>query len=671
MTKMQAIKNSFFLKAISYILLPIIVASLILSIIYISLSNEYGKSNNLKDSYFNSSGFSYEYISNLISNIRRIDNGYIEENNNGIFSKIEDNIYYTDYEFIHNDITSYIKYIIINNETNEIYTNVQSSNYLEDAKTFLNKKMYWIYENKDSIFTNIDTLSKDKIKYLISSYGYISYITKYSIYSYLDIDNFDFSNYIKVGFTLLSIFDYVPFLADILIPVDIVLLCIIIVYLLWSIGHSKTASMIHLTALDRFPYELLLIVFFTIFGMCFSFFEVILLYANIPTNLVISLLFIGYIGAYISLAIIVDSTIRRIKAKEFWHSFLVYKIYNRIKKYLHNASDRVLDKSDSQRNIIIFYIIFIIISSILGLTFFTGISFLILLAFWIWTLYKLLQFNKRLNKIKNALHEIYMGNSNINLDTDELKGTLKELAIYVNDISNGFNNAIQEKLKSERLKTELITNVSHDIKTPLTSIINYVDLLKQEDIKDEKVLEYLNVLDSKSQRLKKLIEDLVEASKASSGNVKLNIEEINLSELLKQVTGEFKDKFDEKNLIIDLDLPSNNIKIEADNRYMYRIIENLYSNVSKYAMDNTRVYISLTNSNNEIKLEIKNISKEKLNISADELMQRFVRGDKSRFTEGSGLGLSIARSLSELQNCKFDIEIDGDLFKAILIWNIK
>jgi len=283
----------------------------------------------------------------------------------------------------------------------------------------------------------------------------------------------------------------------------------------------------------------------------------------------------------------------------------------------------------------------------------------------------LLQFNKNLNNIKNALHEVYIGNPNIELNSEELKGTLKELAIYVNDISNGFNNAIQEKLKSERLKTELITNVSHDIKTPLTSIINYVDLLKQEDIKDKKVMEYINVLDSKSQRLKKLIEDLVEASKASSGSVKLNIEEINLSELLKQVTGEFKDKFDEKNLIVDLDLPSSNIKIQADNRYMYRIIENLYSNVSKYAMDNTRVYISLIKSNNQIKLEIKNISKEKLNITADELMQRFVRGDKSRFTEGSGLGLSIAKSLSELQNCSFNIEIDGDLFKAVLIWNIK
>ena len=200
MTKMQAIKNSFFLKAISYIFLPIIVASLILSIIYISLSNEYGNSNNLKESYFNSSGFSYEYISDLITNIRRIDNGNIDENNNGIYSKIEENLYYTDNEYMYNDITSYIKYIIINNETNEIYTNVQASNYLEEAKTFSNNKMYWIYENNDNISSNIDTLSKDKIKYLMASYGDISYITKYSIYSYLDIDNFEFSNYIKVRF---------------------------------------------------------------------------------------------------------------------------------------------------------------------------------------------------------------------------------------------------------------------------------------------------------------------------------------------------------------------------------------------------------------------------------------------------------------------------------------
>ena len=246
---------------------------------------------------------------------------------------------------------------------------------------------------------------------------------------------------------------------------------------------------------------------------------------------------------------------------------------------------------------------------------------------------------------------------------------MKELATYVNDVSNGFSNAVQESLKSERLRTELITNVSHDIKTPLTSIINYVDLIKQENIEDEKVNEYIKVLDQKSQRLKKLIDDLVEASKASSGNVKLNIEEINLDELLKQVIGEFEDRFDEKKLTVDLNLPRENVKILADNRYMYRIIENLFSNISKYSMENTRVYIDLINTGYMIKLEIKNVSKEKLNISADELMQRFVRGDKSRYTEGSGLGLSIAESLAGLQNIKFKIEIDGDLFKAILQWD--
>jgi len=198
MTKMQAIKNSFFLKALSYILIPIIVASLILSIIYISLSNEYGNSNNLRDSYFTSNNFSYEYISNIISNIRRIDKSYSDEDNNGIYNKIEDNIYYTDNEYTYNDITTYIKYIIINNETNEIFTNVQSTNYLEDAKTFSNNKMYWIYENEGEISTNIDILSKDRIKYFLSNYEDISYISKYSIYSYLDTNNFDFSNYIKV-----------------------------------------------------------------------------------------------------------------------------------------------------------------------------------------------------------------------------------------------------------------------------------------------------------------------------------------------------------------------------------------------------------------------------------------------------------------------------------------
>jgi len=275
-----------------------------------------------------------------------------------------------------------------------------------------------------------------------------------------------------------------------------------------------------------------------------------------------------------------------------------------------------------------------------------------------------------MTKIQKALKSIYEGDININLNEKELSGVLKEMAIYVNDIAGGFSNAVEASIKSERMKTELITNVSHDIKTPLTSIINYVDLLKKENIKNEKAKEYLEVLEVKSQRLKKLIEDLIEASKASSGNIKLEKQLININELIKQVTGEFEDKFNNKNLEVIVDYLKEDVKILADNRYIYRIIENLYSNISKYALENSRVYVDIKKDDNKVNIAIKNISKERLNISEEELMQRFVRGDSSRNTEGSGLGLSIATSLTELQGGKFNIYLDGDLFKVVLEFEV-
>lgn len=225
-------------------------------------------------------------------------------------------------------------------------------------------------------------------------------------------------------------------------------------------------------------------------------------------------------------------------------------------------------------------------------------------------------------------------------------------------------------MKSERMKVELITNVSHDIKTPLTSIINYVDLLKKEKIENEQAKEYIEILDSKSQRLKKLTEDLVEASKVSTGNISLKLEKINVVELIKQATGEFEDKFKKRGLESIINVDENEINIMADSRYMYRVIENLFSNVSKYALENSRVYIDIkeNSSTNNVIIEVKNISKDKLNISAEELMQRFVRGDKSRTTEGSGLGISIAQNLTELQKGKFELKLDGDLFKVKLMF---
>ena len=228
-------------------------------------------------------------------------------------------------------------------------------------------------------------------------------------------------------------------------------------------------------------------------------------------------------------------------------------------------------------------------------------------------------------------------------------------------------------MKSERMKAELITNVSHDIKTPLTSIINYVDLLKQENIQDEKAREYIEILENKSQRLKKLTEDLVEASKVSTGNIAMKLEKINIVELIKQATGEFEDKFKKRELEPIINSNQNEINIMADSKYMYRIIENLYSNISKYALENSRVYVDIKVHKTEpvpnVQIEIKNISKDRLNISADELMQRFVRGDKSRTSEGSGLGISIAQNLTELQQGIFELKLDGDLFKVKLTFN--
>ena len=668
---MDKIRNSALLKILSYILIPIVVATFILSILYLNLKDDYNTGNigNEREQYIQSENFADQYVSSIIYKVSRINKGYISLEDNGIYDKIDENIYYDRSYDYYDEVESFIKYIIIDNETNEIYTNIQSKDFIEETKHFSEKEFYWNYEN-GTIQTNIEKINQDNIKYLYLPSNGMSTLSNYNIYTYLDLDALQYSSNYAIRTALFSAFEKNPNLAEVLIPVSIVIFVIIISYLIWAIGHSKQSEGITLNSIDKIPYEILITIFgIILLSICVIIAQVILMYANISTNLLLSTLFLAYVGSYICLAIVTVSTIKRIKARKFWHSFLIYKIYKKIKTAIKNQTSKVLDKSDSQKKIIIGYIAFIFVSSILGLTFFTGISFLLLLALWIWVLYKLLEYNKKLNQIKSALREIYNGNNNVHLNTDELKGTLKELATYVNDVSNGFSNAVQESLKSERLRTELITNVSHDIKTPLTSIINYVDLIKQENIEDEKVNEYIKVLDQKSQRLKKLIDDLVEASKASSGNVKLNIEEINLDELLKQVIGEFEDRFDEKKLTVDLNLPRENVKILADNRYMYRIIENLFSNISKYSMENTRVYIDLINTGYMIKLEIKNVSKEKLNISADELMQRFVRGDKSRYTEGSGLGLSIAESLAGLQNIKFKIEIDGDLFKAILQWD--
>ena len=228
------------------------------------------------------------------------------------------------------------------------------------------------------------------------------------------------------------------------------------------------------------------------------------------------------------------------------------------------------------------------------------------------------------------------------------------------------STAISERIKSERMKTELITNVSHDIKTPLTSIINYVDLLQKEQIENDKAKEYLEVLDRQAKRLKKLIEDLIEASKAATGNIKFQMESVNARMILNQSIGEFEERLAGNQITLVSNVPEEDVYVWADNRYLWRVFDNLMNNIVKYAQPGTRAYVDMTQSEGTITFTFRNTSKNELNISADELMERFVRGDASRNTEGNGLGLSIARSLTESMDGKMDLAIDGDLFKVIL-----
>lgn len=271
-----------------------------------------------------------------------------------------------------------------------------------------------------------------------------------------------------------------------------------------------------------------------------------------------------------------------------------------------------------------------------------------------------------LRTLQDGGEKLAAGDLNYKVPLKKLKWAFRSHGENLNSIRESIQKAVEEQMKSERMKTELITNVSHDIKTPLTSIVNYVDLMKKEEMPNEKTKEYLEVLDRQSARLKKLTEDLVEASKASTGNITVNFQRTDVNVLLSQCAGEYQERLKKKGLDLVLTPAEGAPAISADGRLLWRVFENLLSNIEKYAMEGTRVYLTCEKREDRVEILFRNISADPLNISADELMERFVRGDSSRNTEGSGLGLSIARSLTQLQRGTFRLSIDGDLFKAVL-----
>ena len=282
------------------------------------------------------------------------------------------------------------------------------------------------------------------------------------------------------------------------------------------------------------------------------------------------------------------------------------------------------------------------------------------------TLWLVCRWTLQWKHLQEGTDKILGGEPDHHIDTEHMFHDLATHAGQLNDLGRAVGAAVEERIQSERFRAELITNVSHDLKTPLTSIINYVDLLKKQGLDSPRAPEYLEVLDRKSQRLKKLTEDLVEASKASTGSLSVHLERLGMVQLFQQALGEFQERFAQTGLTLVPGFPAEELWIPADGRHLWRVIDNLLSNCNKYAQPGTRIYADIFRQEGRVVLTIKNVSRQQLNIPAERLMERFVRGDEARSTEGSGLGLSIARSLTELQGGQFHIEIDGDLFKAVV-----
>ena len=660
-------------KIVGYILIPIFIVISILSALSL-----YYKSENQQvqeaDSFFNTDNFMYMYSASIINNFAintdalLIENSdgetYYESNIYGTYDDYQDNVQIGDKTGRINYLTSYeyknFKYLIIDNKNSVAYTNVEHTmltDTIEEIKQRIaDNTVYWNYE-QGNVETSIEKLKMEEIRYK-NTYERISEAGDFNVYTSLenDLPYYDQYRTNKTVFDMAKIL-YKPALY--LLPISIVAVLAITILNCFLIGLRNEKGEVILNSFDKTPLLVALILIFILLMIGFGFLAAL---ASENLTIILTGVAIGAVIIYMSFIFFLETIIKRIKSKTLLRNTITYRILRWAKS--------VVTSMTRNANMTVKLILVVIGFGILNIIGFSmrrdGMGILILIATWVYGFVKIHQWLVRYAEIKNAINQIYMGNTEVHLDENRYKGSLHEIAVQVNDIAGGLSNAIQEKLKSERLKTELITNVSHDIKTPLTSIINYVDLLKKEEMPNEQAREYLSILDNKSQRLKRLTEDLVEASKASSGNIKLNMERLNVNELLKQISGEFEDKFKARKLEEVMSLPEKSVYINADSRYMYRVLENMYSNISKYAMENTRVYIDVIPNNNRITIQMKNISKEKLNISTDELMQRFVRGDSARNTEGSGLGLSIATSLTTLQGGTFNIYLDGDLFKVII-----
>lgn len=434
-----------------------------------------------------------------------------------------------------------------------------------------------------------------------------------------------------------------------------------LVYLTLATGHRDGEEGVHLNFVDRIKTEIVTAVFIAATS------ELIMLWSHVNNktwNVSGLLVASGTVSLLIDVLFLIFylSMVRRMKAEVMWENSLVC--------WFVKGMDKFFEKRTVTVSVLVVFAVHMIVCFVLAMGAFyyhRVICLVLLLIFSGMEAYLLLRSAVEHYQVYEGVEKITEGVLSNKIDTEGLHGEDKKLAEAINNIGSGLLHAVDDSTKNERMKADLITNVSHDIKTPLTSIINYVNLIKLEHIDNERVNGYIRILDAKSQRLKQLTEDLVETSRITSGNVKLDMQKIDLVELIYQTAGEFNEKFEAKELTIVTKLPKTEVMILADGRQLYRVIENLYNNVAKYALEKTRVYVDVHVLEEKVTFSIKNVSERSLaleNSNAGDLTERFIRGDASRTTEGSGLGLSIAKSLTQLMGGIFFIGVDGDLFKA-------
>lgn len=440
-----------------------------------------------------------------------------------------------------------------------------------------------------------------------------------------------------------------------LLLVNLLILSVSVVFLLCAAGRQDGKDEIVLNLQDRIPLDLYFGIFFLLLAIIAS-----IGYPNFTYNIHTALFWfcvLVFIGILILAAMMTCAT--RLKlGRYFYQNTITYKVLRFCWKMFAAVCSTFGDVIGALPMVWKVAVAWLVVSSVyIGGG--NGGALLLNLVL----LFVFCSIASQLQKLKKAGEHLAKGNLDYRVDTKKMFRSFRQHGEHLNSISKGFSIALNQKMKSERMKTELITNVSHDIKTPLTSIINYVDLLKKEGLEGQ-AAEYIEVLDRQSRRLKKLTEDLVEASKASTGNLKVHLAPTDLGELAAQAIAEYEEKLEKSKLEVILSGTETPVYAMVDGNLTWRVLSNLLSNTCKYSQTGTRVYIDLKQERDTVTLSMKNISKDALNIPAEELMERFVRGDSSRHTEGSGLGLNIAQSLVGLQKGKFLLDIDGDLFKA-------